>query len=197
MLGGILEQQSLLFSIPALLGTAVFVLRLGLMALGGFGVDVDSHGGLDGHGADLSGHGHADSTHAFNLLSVQSIAAFLMCFGWGALAAQRGLDWSMQSSVMSGLGFGAAMVWVFALVMKGVYNLQGSGNIRIDAAHGAQGVVYARVPAPGQGRGQVRVVINDRARIYNAVSEDGPIDTSTRVRVLRVNEDHTLTVAPV
>lgn len=199
MLGGIFEQQSLIFSLPALLGTAVFALRLALMALGAAGADVDSHGALDAHGSagDIHGHGDADSTHAFRLLSVQSIAAFLMCFGWGGLAGQLGLEWSLPGSVLAGAAFGAAMVWVLGLLMKAVYDLQCSGNIRIEDAHGAEGVVYTRVPGRGQGRGQVRVVLSDRARIYNAVSEAEPLPSNARIRVIRVNEDHTLTVAPV
>ena len=36
MLQGMFSQEALLFTIPALLGTAVFLLKLGLMAIGGF-----------------------------------------------------------------------------------------------------------------------------------------------------------------
>ena len=199
MLGGLFEQQALLFSIPAMLGTAVFALRLGLMAFGGMGADVDGHDalGADVSGGDVPDHGDGDSTHAFNLLSVQSIAAFLMGFGWGGLGGLLGLEWPLSMSVLAGAAFGALLVWLLGLLMKAMYDLQSSGNVRIEEAHGAEGVVYARVPGRGQGRGQVRVVINDRARIYTAVSEAEPIATNTRIRVLRVNEDHTLTVAAV
>jgi hypothetical protein len=75
-----------------------------------------------------------------------------------------------------------------------MYDLQSSGNVRLDDAVGIEGQVYANVPAGGEGRGQVRVVMGDRARIYNAVSDGGAIKTGSRIRVVRVNEDRTLTV---
>jgi hypothetical protein len=49
----------------------------------------------------------------------------------------------------------------------------------------------------GDGRGQVRVVVDERARIYNAVSDGDAIVTSSSVRIVRANDDNTLTVTPV
>ncbi len=60
-----------------------------------------------------------------------------------------------------------------------------------------EGAVYTNVPEKGSGRGQVRVVVEGRDRIYNAISDRQAIPTSSRVRVVRVNQDHTLTVTPV
>jgi hypothetical protein len=193
MLKAMFDQGMLLFTIPALLGTAVFLLRLGLMALGGDGGGADGHADVHvdvGGGAD----GHGDSTEAFKLVSVQSVAAFLMGFGWGGLGARLGLGWTLPGSLLLGGGFGAALVWLLGVIMKGVYDLESSGNISIDQTMGAEGSVYARIPCAGSGRGQVRVVIGERARIYNAVSQDDEISTGTRIRVVRVNDDQTVTV---
>jgi hypothetical protein len=41
----------------------------------------------------------------------------------------------------------------------------------------------------------VRVTLGQRQRIYNAVTEGEELPTSTRVKVTRVNQDNTLTVA--
>lgn len=212
MFGGLFQNEALLFTIPAMLGTLVFVIRLGLMLIGGIGDGVDGgHMDLGGHmdvgadvdmdvdtdvhlGADADG---GDSTHAFELLSLQSIAAFLMGFGWGGLGGFIGFDWTVPTSVLAGVAFGAALVWLLGLLMKAMYDLQASGNVHIQDAVGAQGTVYANVPARGGGRGQVRVVVNQQARIYNAVSDGDAIVTSSSVRVVRANEDHTLTVTPV
>ncbi len=196
MLGGLFQQEALFFTIPAVLGTTVFLIRLGLMAIGGFadgvdGVDVDADVDV---GAHIEG---GDSTDAFELLSVQSIAAFLMGFGWGGVGGLVGFDWSFPMSMLTGAAFGAGLVWLLGLLMKAMYDLQSSGNIRIQDAVGAQGRVYTNVPAKGDGRGQVRVVVNQRARIYNAVSDGDAIVTNSDVRIVRVNEDHTLTVTSV
>ena len=200
MLGGLFQQEALFFTIPAVLGTTVFLIRLGLMTIGGFadgvdGVDVDIDVDADVDlGADVEA---SDSTHAFELLSVQSIAAFLMGFGWGGVGGLIGFDWPFAMSMLTGAAFGAGMVWLLGLLMKAMYDLQSSGNVNIQDAVGAKGTVYTNVPAQGGGRGQVRVVVNEQARIYNAISDGDAIVTSSNVRIVRVNEDHTLTVTSV
>ncbi len=195
MLQALFDQEALLFTLPALLGTAAFLVRLGFMAIGGIG-DADVDTGIDVD-ADLGEADAADSTDAFNLLSVQSVAAFLMGFGWGGLGGLLGFEWTFPMSLLLGVAFGAGLVWLLGLLMKAMYDLQSSGNINIHDAIGVEGVVYTNVPALGAGRGQVRVVVNERARIYNAVSDGEAIVTSSAIRVVRVNEDQTLTVTAV
>lgn len=186
-------QEGWLFSIPALAGTAVFLIKIGLMALGGLGGDADLEMDVDAD-VDVDLSDAHDSTHAFNLLSVQSIAALLMGFGWGGLTARFALEWSMFMSVFSGLVVGLAMVWLLALMMKAMYDMQASGNIHLDDTVGLQGNVYASVPAAGEGTGQIRLVVNQRSRIFNAISDGDAMATNTAVRVIRVNGDNTLTV---
>lgn len=206
MLTRLFEDQALWFSAPALFGTGVFVLRMGLMLLGGgdghdggHAIDVgdagdagdvhDVHFGGDGDGAD----GH-DSEGAFDVLSFQSVAAFMAGFGWGGVGAHLGLGWTPTAAGAVGVASGVAMVWLLGLLLKGVHDLQTSGTLRMEAAIGSTADVYATIPARGQGRGQVRVVVKDRMRIVDAVSDDQPLPRSSRVRVLAVNDDRSLTV---
>ena len=201
MMWGLFQQEALLFTVPAVIGTAVFLVKLGLMALGADHGDVDADVDVDiavGDDIDLGSDVEAsDSTAAFTLVSIQSVAAFLMGFGWGGVGGLIGFDWSFPMSLLLGVAFGAALVWLMGILMKAMYDLQSSGNLNVQDAVGSEGVVYANVPAKGGGRGQVRVVIDERARIYNAVSEGDPIETGGRVRVVRVNDDRTLTVDAV
>ncbi len=196
MLDRLFSQETMLFTIPALVGTGVFLLRMSLMALGGFGADVDADADIDvdvDADVDTDSDG-SDSTDAFKLLSIQSIAAFLMGFGWGGASGIIGLDWGLGLSLLLGVGFGVALMWMLGLLMKAVYALQSSGNIRISDAIGLQGTVYAQIPAKGQGKGKVRLVIENRARMYYAASDGELISTNTAVRVTRINDDNTLTV---
>ena len=85
MFDTLFQQPALWFSIPALAGTAIFLLRLALMLIGGDssdgGVDLDADADFDlGDGGD-----HLDPGHSFEILSVQAIAAFAMGFGWAGL----------------------------------------------------------------------------------------------------------------
>jgi hypothetical protein len=120
MLDSLFGSDVLLFSIPALVGTVVFLLKLGLLSLGGVGADADVDVDLDvDAGMDMDHAGDVDdSTHAFQILSIHSIAAFLMGFGWGGLVGFRTFDWNTPSSFALGLAFGAALVWMLAALLQ-------------------------------------------------------------------------------
>jgi hypothetical protein len=181
------------FTIPALVGTGLFMLRLALMFLGDI-TDLDSPDvDMDGVHPD-----YGDSDFAFQILSIQAISAFAAGFGWGGVAALRSFELGFAAAVIIGLVTGAGVMWLFATGMKAMFKLQSSGNTDIRGTVGREGEVYTRVPAKGEGAppGSVRVVVDDRARIYTAVSDGGELVRSARVRVVQVNDDHTLLVTP-
>ena len=106
-------QGAVWFGVPALVGTFFFMLRLIMMFMGGdtdmdadVDIDLDVDMDLDAD-VDLG-----DSTHAFEVLSFQTIASFLMGFGWAGLAAFRGEDWGFGLSVFLGIAAGSGMVWL-------------------------------------------------------------------------------------
>lgn len=193
MLDRLFEQQALWFSVPALLGTAVFLVRVLLMFMGGDGDADFGDGGADLNDGGMEGH---DSEGAFHVLSVQGIAAFLAGFGWGGVGAHLGLGWMQASSAGVGVAAGVAMVWLLGLLLKGVHDLQSSGTVTLDGALGLVGEVYVEIPPAGQGKGQVRLVMKNRMRIVDAISDDLPVSRSARVRVLSVNGDRSITVTP-
>ena len=198
MLDSLFGSDVLLFSIPALVGTVVFLLKLGLLSLGGVGADADVDVDLDvDAGMDMDHAGDVDdSTHAFQILSIHSIAAFLMGFGWGGLVGFRTFDWNTPSSFALGLAFGAALVWMLAALLQAMYHLQGSGNVNINDTIGRDAVVYVHIPADGAGIGRIRIVINERARFFNAVTKGEEIARNARVRITDINPDNTVTVTP-
>jgi membrane protein implicated in regulation of membrane protease activity len=184
------------FTIPAIIGTTFFLFRM-ILLMAGAGHDL----GLDVHIGDLHvgdvGHTdahHTDSTHSFEILSIQSIAAFVMGFGWAGLAGLKGTHWHLGTVIVVAAACGVGMVWLLALLLRGMVELQTSGNIAIASTVGREGDVYVTVPGDGR-RGQVRVTVDDRQRIYDATSQGESLASGTRIRVLRANDDNTLTVA--
>jgi hypothetical protein len=188
-------DHALWFTIPAIMGTTVFVVRVLLMLVGHAGFDLHHDMSFDGHG-DLSDAHHGDSTAAFKLLSLQSIAAFMVGFGWGGLGVLKGTEWPEYLSIPMAILCGTAMVWFLGVLLKAVYGMQTSGNVIINDAVGSNATVYVSIPEEGKGLGQVQVVIDNRQRIYNAVAAGPAIDRHARVRVVGVNADNTLTVVP-
>lgn len=189
MLDMLFSDHAAWFGVPAVIGTVFFLLRLGLMlTVGDF-----AHHDIDAGGADLH---HGDPGEAFKVLSVQSIAAFAMGFGWGGLGGLRGADWSWTASTLFAFGCGTGMVWLLGLLLRAMISLQSSGNVSAEDAIGLDADVYVTVPGHRGGRGQVQVVVRERQRTYNAVTEGEPLVTHQRVRITRVNEDNTVTVVP-
>lgn len=180
-------DQAGYFALPAALGTAFFLFRIVFLLLGhSHGVDLDVDGSVD--------PSHPDPGEAFKVLSLQSISAFSMGFGWGGLGALRGAAWPWQTSLLVAIISGVAMVWLLALLLKAIFDMQQSGNITLDTAIGNEGEVYVRIPPVGQGSGQIRLVLSDRLRIVNAKSDGEAIPSNRRIRVVRVHEDNTVGV---
>ncbi|MCB9915093.1 MAG: hypothetical protein H6828_08080 [Planctomycetes bacterium] len=201
------EADVLWFSLPALIGSGLFAVRMALMLLGGddggghdFGDGGHVGGGDFGDGAGGDGDfGDVDhgQDHAFQILSVQSVAVFSMGFGWTAIGCLFGGGLSHGASGLLGVVGGVVLVWILARALGAMRELESSGNVAIGATLGLEGEVYARVPAHGGGKGQVRLIVGQRQRLYNAVSQAAELDTRTRVRVVSVNSDNTLTVEAV
>lgn len=177
------------FSAPAIIGTIFFVIRLTMLFVGGGDLDVDADVDVD--------VGDADTDVAFKVLSVQSVAAFLMGFGWGGLGAFRGTGLGVLSSIVVGLAAGTGMMLLLGKLLQMIHKFHSSGTLPIHRALYCEGTVYAQIPATGQGMGEISVVIDDRQRYYRAVSDDAPIETSTKVRVVDINDDNSVTVTRV
>jgi hypothetical protein len=186
------------FTVPALLGTGIFLIKLFFMSLGG-GDDLDIGGDASAATADIDGghsaHGH--NAGLASLVSVPGISAFVMGFGWGGLGALKGLQWSVLASMGIGLVAGVAMSGLFIALVVSTRKLAASGNINFAEAKGGEAEVYATIPAQGQGRGQVRLIIAGRQRIVQAISNTGAIATSSRVRVVEVKSDNSVVVEPI
>jgi hypothetical protein len=192
------SSEALWFTAPAIAGTAFFLIRLVMLAFGGIG-DADAGGADTGFDPAGDPHGamhHGDSGAAAQFLSVQGLTVFLMGFGWTGYAVLAGLGWNKSAATGIGLIGGVLLVLLVGSVFRGVRKLEASGTLDIRGAVGSVCEVYANVPARGQGSGQVRLVLEQRERIVNAVSAGEALPTRTRVKIVTVNDDRTVTVQP-
>lgn len=209
MFASLFEGPAAWFTLCGLLGTGMFVMRLSMAAIGGHGGHVGDalSGGHDfgdaggGHVGHDGSNPHADakdqSTQTFSLISLQSIVGFLMGFGWGGIAGLKGFGWPWWQAALAGVVCGAFMVYLLAITLRAVYSLASSGNVEMWQAVGSEGEVYSNVPPAGSGMGKVKLVVSSRLRTLNAVAAGEPLDTKTRVRVVKINQDNTVTVTRV
>jgi len=188
------------FTVPAIIATVFFLLKLVMMLAGG-GIDADMDvGGAD---FDLDVAVDADSAEAasdsgLKFLSIQVLAAAIMGFGWGGFSANEGFNLALPESIFVGLACGALFGWVQIWIMKMLFTLTESGNINIEDVLGKEADVYLTVPAHNKGRGRIRVTVNERHRMYNAVTEgDEAIATKCRVRIVRASDQNTVSVVAI
>lgn len=209
MLTQLTSTPSLWFTIPALVGTIFFVIRLGMALIGidfgdgdgdtgGFDLDLaDAESGVDDmSGTATEGMDHAESSNVFKFISIQTVTAFAMGFGLGGLMALHTFGLTIVPSLGVAVAVGVLFTWLIVWLFQLMYAMESSGNISIKQAWDTEGIAAAGIPATGTGTGRVRVVIEDRQRTYAArTDESEPIRTGERIRVVRVNADNTVTVA--
>lgn len=196
MLSELFQSPALWFTIPALLGTGVFLIKL-LMLLTGLDHHGDSVTGGDVGGGD--GHGHHDGgdvSGSFKLVSVQAAFGFVMGFGWSGLICLKAFEWTPSMSVLGAAVGGAAFGFLVSMLLHAVKKLESSGNVTMAGAVGHEADVYAAVPAKGEGRGQVRIVLGTRERIVQATSDGPALKTGSRVKVVHAHADNSIIVTP-
>lgn len=172
----------------AIVGTVVFVFKLIMLFVG-----LDGDSDLD---FDLEDGG--DSTGAFNLLSLQSVACLAMGTGWMGLVALLNLGFGSLHSWSLGLAFGFVLVVASAKLMQLAMSLESSGTLNLQRAVGQNGTVYLRIPEDGVG--QVQVIVQGRLVTTDARSSGPSIATGTKIRVEGIDGStagSTLIVAPV
>jgi membrane protein implicated in regulation of membrane protease activity len=148
------------------------------------------------HGHHEAGDPHG-STAMFGVLSFKTVVAAVAFFGIAGMAAQRGgisLPGQLTIAIVAGLG---ALYGVYHL-LRAVYRLGQSGNLRISNAIGRTATVNVSIPAGNEGRGKVQVTIQDRLEEFPAVTSAGEsLSTGAKVIVVSVISGSTLEVEPL
>ncbi len=180
------------FFIVAILSTLVFIFQL-VMALFGLG-DHDMDGVDMPHDLDLDHPDMEAHSTGAGMLSVRTIMAFLVGFGWtGVMALSYGFNIfvTLGMSCVVGLIF---MSVVFFL-MRAIYSLSDVGTVDLKNAQGEAGTVYTPIPASRQGLGRVQVTVQGRVReLPSMTDEEESLPTGTPVRVVKVLDGGTTLV---
>lgn len=182
------------FAAPALFGTGVLLIQLLMGQVGGDGsIDIDFDMDLD-----IDAHGDHPGAE-FGILSLQSISAFFLGYGWIGLAAYRFLDLGFTGAAFIAVLSGVGVAWFMVYLLKSFLKLQNNTNVSIHQAVGLEGEVYATVPPAGTGRGEIILVINQSQHNYFATQDgDQPIPSRTRISVTKADSaSNTIVVEPI
>ena len=132
------------------------------------------------------------------VLSVRTICAFFVGFGWAAITALK--YYPGDTLIATGAGFIAGCVFLFGVLwtMRGLHSLKDDGTVDIKNAVGHIGSVYLPIPPNREGTGQVQVIVQGREREVIALTDsETELDNRTRVKVLEQIDEHTILVGPV
>ena len=180
-----LDVQKQIFYAIGIVAISILIIQIFLTIIG-----IDAH-----HDANLSSHVDHDS--GLGLLSIRTITAFFVGFGWGGVIILNH-GHSLIAAVIGGFGTGVVFLLVTALLIRSLLRLQGSGNLDYRNAIGVIGTVYSTIPAQEGGGGQLELVLQGRlitAEAYSKTAED--LKPGSKARVVNLIGQSTLLVEPL
>ena len=152
--------------------------------------------GVGHHDADFSGHGDHDT--GIGLLTVRTVTAFFVGFGWtGAIMLNRG--YSMTAAIAAGTATGVVFLLATAFLIRNLLRLQSSGgNVDYNNAIGLVGTVYTTVPAAEAGGGQIELMIQGRLMMAEAYTKAAwNLKPNSKAKVVALIGRSTLLVEPL
>ena len=180
----LIEKQ--IFYAIGIVAISILLLQILLMLVG-----VDAH-----HGdADLSGHG--DHGSGLGLLTVRTVTAFFVGFGWGGVILLNH-GYSVPVAIAGGTGVGLVFLLTTAFLIRNLLRLESSGNLDYRNALGIVGTVYSTIPAAEAGGGQLELVLQGRltmAEAYSKAAHD--LKPGSKARVVDLIGQSTLLVEPL
>ena len=158
-------------------------------------LDVDVDLDVDSDLLDFDGD-HADADGGLSMLSVRTITAFMVGFGWiGAACLSSGMG--LFGTLAIGGTVGLILMFTVFWIMRFFYNMQEEGTLDYHNAIGQIGKVYLPIPANGTASGKVEVMIQGRLQVVTAfTSKPERIENRALVLVVDLNDDNTLQVIP-
>jgi hypothetical protein len=152
--------------------------------------------GVGHHDADFSGHGDHDT--GIGVLTVRTVTAFFVGFGWtGVIMLNRG--YSMTAAIAAGTATGVVFLLATAVLIRNLLRLQsGGGNVDYNNAIGTVGTVYVTIPAAEAGGGQLELTIQGRLMMAEAYTKAARnLLPNSKARVVGLIGRSTLLVEPL
>ena len=172
-----IESMTQIYYYVAIFATILFVVKLAIFSF--FGADSEVS-------ADFNTE--IDTDPSFSFLSVQSVLAFLMGFGWMGYAALAQLGYpksiAFAFALAVGLFFMAASAYLMFLVKKLEKNVKKDKTTAI----GKIGKAYTDF-AP-KGNGQIEINVNDQLMVVEALNTtEEEIKAFDNVKVVKVENE--------
>ncbi len=176
-----LNQSEQIFWGIALIATALFLIQAVLSLIG---LDSDVEAEFD----DFDG--------GFALISLRSIIAFLMFFGWGGVVSlYQGMSVPQTLMIAFLTGFIAMLgvAYLFAQMLK----MQESGTVKLSNVIKQFAEVYLTIPGHESGKGKIQVSVEGKIMEFDAVTSADEIITGEKVQVLEILDENVMLVKSI
>lgn len=161
----------------ALFATILFVIKLAMFTI--FGGDSEV-------AADFNSE--IDTDMSFNFISIQSVIAFFMGFGWMGYAALKQFELTQLIAVCSAFVVGFIFMFITAYLMFMVKKLEKTVKKDKTTAVGKVGKAYTSFEAKTQG--QIEIDINGQLTIAEAINAtEEHINSFEVIKVVKVLDD--------
>ena len=166
----------------ALISSLVFTIQT-IMLFVGFDTD-----------ADFSGGDVAFDVDGLALVSVKTVACFLLGFGWSGVILAPLFENAWGVALIS-LGIGALFMFGAWILLKQVLTLSQDNTFHADKIVGYTADVYLRIPADADKSGKIMVSYEGslhELQAFNAGAEEIP--TGAKVHIVEAIDDATVRV---
>lgn len=151
------ENFEHIFYILAIVSSVIFLIKIVVFSFTGCDFEVfadfDSLSDVDG---------------SFHFLSVQSILAFLMGFGWMGLACLKHFDLNIYLSVLFAFLFGVFCLFFISYLFYLVKKLEKKVVVDFSKLVNVNGKAYTSFPS--RGSGQIEIVFNEKLTVLPAIN---------------------------
>ena len=160
----------------ALFSTVLFMLKLVIFAVVGGDMELD---------IDFDSITEAETS--FGFLSVQSILAFFMAFGWCGWASFNYLNIGSKLAITIAIITGLFFMWFSAWLMFNIKKLNKKIVIDINELIGKTGKAYTSFEPKEEGK--IEITLNNKLSILDAINlSDEKINSFSEIKVEKIED---------
>lgn len=166
------------FAAVSIFSTVFYIIKLALFIFIGGDSEVDAN--FDAV---------TETETSFSFLSVQSILAFFMGFGWSGLAAITQFEAEAKTALLIAIVIGLAFMYTSAYLMFSIKKLNKRIKIDYTQLTGKSGKTYTSIEPHSEG--QIEISLNNKLSIINAINADNEkIEAFSLIKVIKVENNN-------
>ncbi len=149
----------------------------------------------DGVDADFDSNLHGTDS-PFQLFSLRNLINFLLGFSWTGISFYNSIS-SPVFLIGLSLLIGLAFVLLFFVIIKQVQKLAEDNSFKLSNTINKSAEVYLTIPANKSGKGKIMISVNGAFHELEAMTEHDKIPTGTVVKIVKIENENILIVAPI